>query len=59
MTACNDYQMQFDPPKRFMRCDPYDNQLGEAEYNDYGLGFGTMIRGKDVLDVEDVSHLYR
>ena len=59
MTACNDYQMQFDPPKKFMRCDPYDNQLGEAEYNDYGLGFGTMIRGKDVIDVEDVSDLYR
>lgn len=59
MTACNDFQMQFDPPKRFMRCDPYDNQLGEAEYNDFGLGFGTMIRGKEILDIEDVSELYR
>ncbi len=59
MTACNDYQMQFDPPKKFMRCDPYDNQLGEAEYNDYGLGFGTMIREKEILNVEDVSELYR
>ena len=59
MTACNDFQMQFDPPKKFMRCDPYDNQLGEAEYNDYGLGFGTMIRGKEILDIEDVSELYR
>ncbi|MBO7302746.1 MAG: transglutaminase domain-containing protein, partial [Clostridia bacterium] len=59
MTACNDFQMQFDPPKKFMRCDPYDNQLGEAEYNDFGLGFGTMIRGKEILDIEDVSELYR
>ena len=59
MTACNDFQLGFDPPKRFMRCDPYDNQLGEAEYNDYGLGFGTMIREKEVLAVEDVSELYR
>ena len=59
MTACNDFQLGFDPPKKFMRCDPYDNQLGEAEYNDYGLGFGTMIRGKEILDVEDVSELYR
>ena len=59
MTACNDFQLGFDPPKKFMRCDPYDNQLGEAEYNDYGLGFGTMIRGKDILDIEDVSELYR
>ena len=59
MTACNDFQLPFDPPKRFMRTDPYDNQLGEAEYNDCGLGFGTMIRGKDVLCVEDVSELYR
>ena len=59
MTTCNDFQLGFDPPKRFMRCDPYDNQLGEAEYNDYGLGFGTMIRGKEILDVEEVSKLYR
>jgi hypothetical protein len=59
MTACNDFQLGFDPPKRFMRCDPYDNQLGEAEYNDYGLGFGTMIRGKEILDVEDVTELYK
>ena len=59
MTTCNDFQLGFDPPKKFMRCDPYDNQLGEAEYNDYGLGFGTMIRGKEILDVEEVSELYR
>ena len=59
MTACNDFQLGFDPPKRFMRCDPYDNQLGEAEYNDYGLGFGTMIRGKEIFDVEDVTELYK
>ena len=59
MTACNDFQLGFDPPKKFMRCDPYDNQLGEAEYRDYGLGFGTMIRGKEILSVEDVSELYR
>ena len=59
MTACNDFQMSFDPPKRFMRCDPYDNQLGEAEYNDFGLGFGTMIRGKEILDIQDVSEFYQ
>ena len=59
MASCNDFQLGFDPPKKFMRCDPYDNQLGEAEYNDYGLGFGTMIRGKEILEVEDVSALYR
>lgn len=59
MTACNDFQLGFDPPKKFMRTDPYDNQLGEAEYNDYGLGFGTMERGKEILCVEDVSELYR
>ena len=59
MAACNDFQLGFDPPKKFMRCDPYDNQLGEAEYNDYGLGFGTMIRGKEILEVEDVTELYK
>ncbi len=59
MTACNDYQMPFDPPKKFMRTDPYDNQLGEAEYSDFGLGKDMMVRGKEILSIEDVSELYR
>lgn len=31
------FQAPFDPPKRHLRSDPYDNQNGEAEYADAGL----------------------
>ncbi|NLE14221.1 MAG: transglutaminase domain-containing protein [Clostridiales bacterium] len=34
MVSCTDFQRDFDPPRRFMRDDPYDNQSGEAEYAD-------------------------
>ena len=37
LPACRAYQQPFDPPKRFIRWDPYDNQLGEADYADAGL----------------------
>lgn len=37
MVANNDFQQEFDPPKKYLRNDPYDNQSGEAEYPDHGL----------------------
>ena len=37
LPAAREYQKTFDPPKRFVRSDPYDNQMGEAEYADRGL----------------------
>ncbi len=33
----NDYYIQLDPKKEQFRHDPYDNQSGEVEYDDYGL----------------------
>lgn len=37
MPANLDFQREFTPAKRFMRCDPTDNQYGECEYEDRGL----------------------
>lgn len=37
LPQCNAFQHDFDPPKRFLRCDPYDNQNGEAETLTRGL----------------------
>lgn len=37
LPAARAFQMPFDPPKRHLRSDPYDNQNGEAEYRDQGL----------------------
>lgn len=32
MVANSEFQHEFDPPKKFWRHDPYDNQVGECEY---------------------------
>ena len=37
LPAARAFQTPFDPPKRHLRSDPYDNQNGEAEYEDEGL----------------------
>lgn len=50
---CTDFQQPFDPPKKFMRRDPYDNQSGEAEYEDAGLGFDTT-RERSVISFEEL-----
>lgn len=52
---CTDFQAPFDPPKKFMRCDPYDNQSGEAEYDDVGLGFADTDTGRSVVSYEDLG----
>lgn len=31
LPLCSDFQQEFDPPRRFLRRDPYDNQNGEVE----------------------------
>ncbi len=35
--ANSEFQYDFMPPKKFLRNDPYDNQVGEVEYLDRGL----------------------
>ncbi len=35
--ANSEFQQEFIPKKLYLRCDPYDNQVGEAEYEDRGL----------------------
>lgn len=39
--AASEYQSDFYFPKKYLRQDPYDNQMGEAEYEDQGLLEGT------------------
>ena len=34
MPAASDFQQEFSPARKFPRNDPYDNQVGEAEYAD-------------------------
>lgn len=37
MAANQEFMQEFNPPKKQMRFDPYDNQTGEIEYADHGL----------------------
>ncbi len=37
MIANSEFQHEFDPPKNYFRHDPYDNQVGEMEYEDRGI----------------------
>lgn len=41
LPAAREYQKDFAFPKKYLRSDPYDNQSGEAEYEDMGLLHGT------------------
>jgi hypothetical protein len=45
----------FDPPKKYLRTDPYDNQSGEAEYEDEGLGFGDLHKGRIIVEYKDLT----
>lgn len=55
LVANNEFQGSFDPPKRFMRTDPYDNQSGEAEYETYGLGFGELKKSRHVTAAQEIA----
>jgi len=52
---CTDLAQTFDPPKQFMRMDPYDNQSGEAEFESYGLGFDDQRHWREVLSYEELE----
>lgn len=48
----SEFQQEFDPPKEHVRHDPYDNQVGEAEYADHGL-MGVEYDGDhELLEIE-------
>lgn len=49
MVANSRFQQEFDVKKDFLRADPYDNQRGEAEYEDRGLGFEDLSWKAEVL----------
>lgn len=52
---CTEFQTSFDPPRRYLRTDPYDNQSGEAEYADEWLGFDDTDHGRRVVSFEDID----
>ena len=55
MVANRDLQQDFDPPKAFLRSDPYDSQLGEVEYEDRGLTLHDFTTEYTVLSCEKID----
>lgn len=54
MCAASEFQHQFDPPMSHMRYDPYDNQDGEAEYEDGLLLNSQIYTNQDMLEWEEL-----
>ncbi|MDR1979917.1 MAG: transglutaminase domain-containing protein [Synergistaceae bacterium] len=57
MPANSDFQFDFNPAKKFRRCDPYDNQNGEVEYEHRGLGPEEYSTVHKVVNIEEVGEL--
>ena len=53
MVCATDVQQPFSPTKTYLRDDPYDNQSGEAEYEDAPLHFSDTTRHKSLLGAEE------
>ncbi len=53
---CSRFQHEFTPPGKFLREDPYDNQSGEAEYEDGGLINELDYKTKkEILSIEEIT----
>lgn len=48
------FQQEFDIPKKHWRVDPYDNQGGEAEYDDRGLGSREFEYDYIEIDIHEI-----
>lgn len=54
MVAASEFQHGFDPPGKFLRSDPYDNQDGEAEYEDMPLLNSELTTDQEMLEVTEL-----
>ena len=52
MAANSRYQADFDPPKQFLRADPYDNQDGECEIGNRGLAGAEYLTEYTMISVQ-------
>ena len=54
MVANSEFQHEFDPPKKYLRHDPYDNQVGEMEYEDRELLRGEFTVKWELIDMHKI-----
>lgn len=55
MVANHAFQAPFTIEKRFWRCDPYDNQVGEVETDARGLRYDEFISTQEILVLEEIE----
>jgi transglutaminase-like putative cysteine protease len=55
LVASNQFQQPLTPDKAFCRMDPYDNQCGEAEYDDSNIFFEDREHGRRVVSFEEIK----
>lgn len=53
---CTGFAAPFDPPRKYLRRDPYDNQSGEIEYADMPLWFGQINSRREVVSAEELEY---
>lgn len=51
MSANSEFQLDFDPPKTYLRADPYDNQRGECEYENRRLTFHDFDEERVIVEM--------
>ncbi len=54
MVAASEFQHEFNPPKKHLRYDPYDNQTGEIEYDDKGLIREDFYVNFNLIDIHEI-----
>ena len=54
MPAASDFQQEFSPARKFPRNDPYDNQIGEAEYADRPMALDEFELKTELLKAEEL-----
>lgn len=54
MVAASEFQHEFDPPMKYLRYDPYDNQDGEAEYEDGPLANDCLNIDQKMVELYEI-----
>jgi len=54
MIANSKFQHDFNPNKKFLRGDPYDNQRGECEYEDRGLLYDEFDANAELIEIHEI-----
>lgn len=54
MVCATEFQQPFSPAKSFLRDDPYDNQSGEAEWEDMPLPVENLTRRKVLIESQEL-----